>query len=37
MDDNYNLNIPKWVDMNFPKTFMYDNAQVNVLEEGLPL
>ncbi len=37
MDDNYNLNIPKWVDTNYPKTLVYDDAQVNVLEKTLPL
>jgi hypothetical protein len=35
--DNYNPSIPKWVDMNYPKTLVYDDAQVNVLEEALPL
>ncbi len=37
MDNNYDPNIPKWVDANYPRNFMYDDAQVNVLEEALPI
>jgi hypothetical protein len=37
VDNNYDPNIPKWVDVNYPKTFMYDDAQVNVLKEALPI
>jgi hypothetical protein len=33
VDDNYNLSIPKWVDENYPRNFVY--AQVNILEEAL--
>ncbi len=36
MEDNYDPNIFKWADVNCLKTFMYDDAQVNVLEEALP-
>jgi hypothetical protein len=32
LEDNYNPNIPKGVDANCPRTFVYDDAQVNVLE-----
>jgi hypothetical protein len=35
MEDNYDPNIPKWADANYPRTSLYD-AQVNVLEEALP-
>ncbi len=37
MDNNYDPNIPKWVDANYPRNFMYDDAQMNVLEEALPI
>jgi hypothetical protein len=37
MEDNNDLNIPKWAKSNYPRTSMYDDAQVNVLEEALPL
>jgi hypothetical protein len=37
MEDNDDPNIPKWVDVNYPRTFMYDDAQANALEEALPL
>ncbi len=37
MDYNYDHTIPKWVDTNYPRTFAYDDAQVNILEEELPL
>ncbi len=37
MDDNYNPSIPKWVYTNYPKTLVYDDAQVIVLEKALPL
>jgi hypothetical protein len=36
MEDNYDPNIPKWVDTNYPRTFVYDDAHVNVLEDALP-
>jgi hypothetical protein len=36
VDDNYDPNILKWVDTNCPRTFVYDDAQVTVLEEALP-
>jgi hypothetical protein len=36
VENNYNPNIPKGVDANCPRTFVYDDAQVNVLEEALP-
>lgn len=32
MEDNYNFSIPKWVDANYPITFIYDDAHVNVLD-----
>jgi hypothetical protein len=35
MDDNYDFSIPKWVDENYPINFVYDDAQVIVLEEAL--
>jgi hypothetical protein len=35
VEDNYDINIPKWVDANYPITFMYDNASVDVLKEAL--
>jgi len=35
MEDNYDLNFPKWANANYPKTSLYD-AQVNVMEEALP-
>ncbi len=37
MEDNYDPNIPEWVDANYPITFMYHNAQVDVLEEAIPI
>jgi hypothetical protein len=36
VENNSNPNIPKGVDANCPRTFVYDDAQVNVLEEALP-
>jgi hypothetical protein len=30
---NYDRTIPKWVNTNYPRTSVYDDAQVNVLEE----
>ncbi len=36
MEDKYDPNIPKWVDANYPRTFVYDDAHVNVLEDALP-
>ncbi len=35
--DNYDPSILEWVDANYPKTFVYDDAHVNVLEEALPI
>jgi hypothetical protein len=35
MEDNYDPNIPKWANANYPITSLYD-AQMNVLEEALP-
>jgi hypothetical protein len=37
VENNYDPSIPKWVDANYPITFMYDNAQANVLKEALPI
>ncbi len=37
MEDKYDPNILDWVDVNCLRTSMYDDAQVNVLEEALPL
>ncbi len=28
--------ISEWVDANFPRTYVYDDEQVNVMEEALP-
>jgi hypothetical protein len=36
MENNYDPNILEWANANYPKTFMYDDAHVNVLEEALP-
>ncbi len=36
VEDNYDPNIPKGVDANCPRMFVYDDAQVNILEEALP-
>ncbi len=33
---NYDRTIPKWVNKNYPRTSVYDDAQVNILEEALP-
>jgi ribosomal protein S8E len=33
VDDNYNFSIPRWVDENYPRNYVY--AQVNVLEKAL--
>jgi hypothetical protein len=35
VEDNYVLNILEWVGANYPRTFMYDDAHMNVLEEVL--
>jgi hypothetical protein len=32
----YQSTSPEWVDANYPKRSMYDDAHVNVLEETLP-
>jgi hypothetical protein len=37
MEDNDNPNIPQWAYANYLRTFMYDDAQANVLEKALPL
>ncbi len=37
MDYIYDPTIPKWVDMNYPIIFVYDDAHVNVLKEALSL
>jgi hypothetical protein len=37
VDDNYDPSILEWVDENYSKTFVYDDAHVNVLEEALPI
>jgi hypothetical protein len=37
VENNYDPNIPKWVDVNYPKTFMYDDTWVTILEETLPI
>jgi hypothetical protein len=37
VEDKYDPNILDWVDVNCLRTSMYDDAQVNVLEEALPL
>ncbi len=36
VNDNYDPNISEWVDENYPRTSVYNDAQVNVLEEALP-
>lgn len=36
MEGNYNPSIPEWADANYLRTFMYNDAQVNVLKETLP-
>jgi hypothetical protein len=36
VENNYNPNIPKWANMNYLWMYVYDDAQVNVLEEALP-
>lgn len=36
MEDNYDLDILEWGNVNYPRTFLYDDAQVNVLNEALP-
>jgi hypothetical protein len=35
MEDNYDFNFPKRVDVNYPRTFMYD-AHVNILDKAIP-
>jgi hypothetical protein len=37
VENNYDPNIQEWVDANYPKTSMYDDTWVNVLEEALPI
>ncbi len=34
--NNYNPNSSEWVDANYPRMSMYNDAKVNVLEEALP-
>lgn len=36
MENNYDPNIPKWENVNYSITSMYDDAHVDVLEEALP-
>jgi len=36
VENDYNLNIPEWVNAIYSRIFVYDDAQVNVLEEALP-
>ncbi len=36
VENNYDPNIPKWANVNYPRTSMYDNAHLDVLEEALP-
>jgi hypothetical protein len=36
VEDNYDPNILEWANVNCLRIFMYDDAQVNVLEEALP-
>jgi hypothetical protein len=36
LDNNYDLSIQEWVDVNYRITYVYDDAHVNVLEETLP-
>jgi len=36
VEDNYDPNILEWVGVNYPRTSMYDDAHVNVLEDALP-
>jgi len=33
MENNYDPNIPKWANANYPRTSLYD-AQVNVMEKA---
>jgi hypothetical protein len=37
MENNYNPNILEWVEANYPITYVYDDAHVNVPEEALPI
>jgi len=36
VENDYDPNVPKWGYENYPIMFMYDDAQVNILKEGLP-
>jgi hypothetical protein len=36
MENNYDPKILVWANGDYPRTFMYDDAHVNVLEEALP-
>jgi len=36
VENNYDPNIPKWANVNYPIASMYDDAHVDVLEEALP-
>jgi len=36
VENNYNPNIPKWANVNYLRTSMYDAAHLDVLEEALP-
>jgi hypothetical protein len=37
VDYNYHPSILEWVDKNYPRNFVYNDAHVNVLEEALPI
>jgi hypothetical protein len=32
----FDLNIPEWTYANYPRMFLYNDAQVNIIEEALP-
>jgi hypothetical protein len=36
VEDNYDPSIPEWVDENYLKTSIHNDANVNVLKEALP-
>jgi predicted Zn-ribbon and HTH transcriptional regulator len=36
MEDNYDPSILEWVNANYLRTFIYNDAHVNVLKEALP-
>jgi hypothetical protein len=37
VDDHYDPSISEWVDENYLRTYVYNDAHVNVLEEALPI